>query len=173
MSARKVGAAVALVAGLGVSGAAQATLIPRAAGMVYDDVLEITWAPADLFGPASPGWDEAVAWADSLVYGGFSDWRLASMSVAGGLPSGATDSVVDCSAGTEEACRDNELGYMFYWNLGGTPGADLSGDQGPFTGIRGFYWSGTAYASDPIDVWAFGFRDGNQSTYSTLLSARS
>ncbi len=146
---------------LSLASTAQATLIARQAGMVYDDVLDITWAPADLWGMTGT-WFEAVGWADGLSYEGFEDWRLASLSVAAGLPTGATDNPVDCSSATEVQCRDNELGYMFYQNLGGVFGDDLDGDQGPFTDIRDVYWSGTEFASGPFDAWFFLYDLGGQ-----------
>ena len=57
----------------------------------YDDVLKITWLTnAALSGPGT--WDSQVAWAADLAstnYLGFDGWRLASMSVAAGLPTGS------------------------------------------------------------------------------------
>jgi hypothetical protein len=94
------------------------------------------------------------------VYQGFEDWRLASISVAAGLPTGATNSVVDCSTATELESRDNELGYMFYRNLGGMLGDDLTGDQGLFTDIQDFYWSGTESSS--TFAWNFLYDNGGQ-----------
>jgi hypothetical protein len=156
MKSWKLTLAVAL---LSLGSTPQAGLIARDAGMVYDDVLNITWAPANLWGTTGTG-EEAVAWADSLVYEGFEDWRLASMSVAAGLPMGATNTVVNCRTATEAQCRDNELGYMFYQNLGGSFGDDLTGDQDPFTDIQPYYWSGTELASDPGGAWLFHYDDG-------------
>ena len=108
---------------------ANAALFSRLGGQAaYDDVLDITWVTdAALSGIGT--WDEQVAWADGLDYLGFDDWRLASMSVASGVPTGTTTSVVDCRSATESACRDNELSYMFFHNLGGTFGDNLTGDQ--------------------------------------------
>jgi hypothetical protein len=84
-------------------------------------VLDITWTQDANLIMQTDDWDGAVAWADQRIFGGFDDWRLASMSVAAGLPTGRTASVVDCSTATEEDCRDNELGHMFYQNLGACP----------------------------------------------------
>jgi len=78
----------------------------------YDDVLDITWSTnANINGFAT--WVDQVAWASNLDYLGFDDWRLASMSVSAGLPTGTTTSPVDCEFATELDCRDNELGYMY------------------------------------------------------------
>lgn len=146
-------------------------MISRHGGMVYDDVLNITWAPANLWGQRG-NWDMAVAWADQLVYEGFDDWRLASMSVSGGIPTGSAGAAVDCSSATEEACRDNELGYMYFYNL--TPAADnpptdlftdLRGDQGLFTDIESVYWSGTEFTADPGTAWRLPFGLGLQGVF--------
>ena len=67
------------------------------------------------------------------------DWRLASMDVNG------DNNIVYCSLSTELACRDNELGYMFYQN--GV--SDFS--PGPFTNVQ---FKNTLNSSD-----AFGFDD--------------
>ena len=63
---------------------ANATLIDRGGGMIYDSEQNITWLqdmsyaqtsgayPIDLFHQYSAARD----WADSLVFGGYNDWRL-------------------------------------------------------------------------------------------------
>ena len=141
-----------------------AALISRLGGAAaYDDVLDITWATnASLSGPDTRAHQEA--WASSLDYLGFDDWRLASMSVAAGLPTGTTTSVVDCSTATELACRDNELGYMFYENLGGNILGTLTGNQVvdgvTLTNIQSYYWSGTEFDSN--FTWTFFFFSGDQ-----------
>ena len=83
-------------AGALVSGAAQAALHDRGGGLVYDDVLNVTWLGdanyAKTSGYDSDGlmtWDQAMTWADTLVYHDsvrnvdYSDWRLASNSPVG------------------------------------------------------------------------------------------
>jgi hypothetical protein len=81
-----------LLAGLVFARGAQATLLDRGSGLIYDTVLNITWTQnANLCvtlgncipspGPAGVmTWDNAKAWADNLVFDGFSDWRLATVS---------------------------------------------------------------------------------------------
>ena len=110
----------------------------------YDDVLNITWVTdADLGGATT--WDNQVAWADNLNYLGFTDWRLASMDVNGDAI------IVNCSGVSESDCRDNELGYMFYQNMGGSSVSDKRGDQmvdgALLTDVQLTYWSGTEYNS--------------------------
>jgi hypothetical protein len=131
--------------------------------VAYDDVLDITWATdAALSGLAT--WNSLIAWANGLEYLGFDDWRLASISVAAGLPSGTTTSVVNCDMATELACRDNELGYMYYQNLGGSFLDELTGNQtvGDVTlmNIQSLHWSGTEI--DSVSAWLFSFNGGAQ-----------
>jgi hypothetical protein len=102
---------------------AHATLIDRGNGLIYDDVLQITWTQNAYLWGQTGTWSEAAAWADNLVFGDFDDWRLPSMDVDGDTV------VVGCQVVDEAACRDNELGYMYYQNLGGSLGDDLTGSQ--------------------------------------------
>jgi hypothetical protein len=137
---------------------ANAALVSRLGGQAaYDTVLDITWTTdASLSGAWR--WDNQVGWArglDTANYLGVDGWRLASMSVAAGA-------VVNCTGATELACRDNELGYMFYHNLGGSEGDSLSGTQTvgdvTLTNIQFTYWSGTESGFD--SAWLFRFGNG-------------
>jgi len=115
----------------------------------------------DAFGNMT--WDDANTWAANLVYRGFSDWRLPYASVSAGA--GPTTTVIDCSTVTELACRDNEMGYMFYHNLGGTLGSNKTGNQTALGGvtlddIQNGYWSGTEF--DSSHAWGFSFGFGTQ-----------
>lgn len=105
-----------------------AALYDRGNGLIYDDVLDITWmqdanfvktsgyAAANInpdnsdqsfFADGSIGWVAAKTWAAQLNYQGFSDWRLASAK----LPS---------EGGEQETYDPNngELAHMFFNNLG-------------------------------------------------------
>jgi hypothetical protein len=125
----------------------------------YDDVLEITWLTNA--GLSSLGnWDNRVGWADGLDtanYLGVDGWRLASMDV------NSDTAVVDCDGATELACRDNELGYMYWQNMGGT-GSSKTGDQTVdgvlLTDVQSGYWSGSEF--DSSFAWSFGFGSGFQ-----------
>ncbi len=151
---------------LAVAGTAKATLFDRGGGLIFDDVLNITWLQDANLANQTFFWQGAVDWADTLVFQAFDDWRLASMSVSGGLPTGSAASVVDCSSATEVACRDNELGYMFHQNLGGVFGNNLTGNQmvGGVTlnNIQSAYWSGTEFAPNPSSALGFSFVSGGQ-----------
>lgn len=150
---------------LALSAAATAELHPRLGGAAaYDDVLGITWLTnAGLSG--SDSWDSSLSWVaglNAVAHLGFNDWRLASMSVAAGLPIGLADAVVDCSTIWAPLCQDNELGYMFYHTLGGTTGADLSGTHTlgdvTLTDVQATYWSATQ--SGVTNAWMYHFDIG-------------
>jgi hypothetical protein len=157
------------------SGTASATLWDRGLGLIYDDHLNITWLQdanyAQTSGYDADGkmnWGDAVAWADALVYGGYSDWRL---PITDPLESGFVSS--------------SEMGYMYYENLGnvayqtqgwtGIPNVTFTdgyGNPGSFQNLQAdFYWSGTGPL--PFNAWSFyfpwGFQAGDafkdQSTY--------
>ena len=71
--------------------AVYAELHDRGGGLIYDDVLDVTWLQdanyAYTSGYDDDGlmtWHEAMEWADQLEYGGLTDWRLASAFNAGG-----------------------------------------------------------------------------------------
>lgn len=144
-----------------------AELVDNGGGLIYDTVLDITWAQPD----AERTWDDANAWAAELTLGGVSGWRLPYISVAAGAGP-FTGSPVDCNTETEAACQDNELGYMFYHNLSGTLEQSIltSGDpdlalfptlQGGFF-VDGEYWSGTEFDAGCCLAWAFRFGRGVQ-----------
>jgi hypothetical protein len=84
----KIKTLVAVTAMVAWTGAAQAALIKRSGGMIYDTTYDITWL-ADMnyaktsshtgTGVSVDGtmtWNAAQDWAESLIYGGFDDWRL-------------------------------------------------------------------------------------------------
>ena len=150
---------------LTIATVADAELHPRLGGAAaYDDALNITWlTDAALSGNTT--WANQLAWVDSLNSSnhlGFDGWRLASMSIAAGLPTGTASSVVDCSTIWPPLCQDNELGYMFYHNLGGSSGNDLTGNQTvgdvTLTNIQSVYWSATE--SGITNSWMYHFDIG-------------
>ncbi len=120
-------------------------------------------------------WANANAWAAALVFGGFDDWRLPYASVAAGA--GPTTVVYPCTGagGADElACRDNEMGYMFYYNLDGNLFDDKTGTQTAvggemLTGIQPSYWSGTDLLNPGLTAWGFIFDGGIQSFGSEVI----
>jgi len=140
----------------GLTGPTQAELIDRGGGLIYDDVLDITWMQEADAAAGLLDWADAVTWAENLTFGGFEDWRLPSIDV------NLDGNVVFCSSASEADCRDNELGYMYYQNLGGTLADNLTGNQGLIENIQPIYWSSTEVA--PELVWFFSFDLGGQGT---------
>jgi len=153
-----------------VSSSSHAALYDRGNGLIYDDVLNITWmqdanyahtsgyaaanATADSHsGPfqgfaairvdGSMGWDAAITWAEQLSYGGFDDWRLPSIK----NPIAAYDPNDNNPLG--------EMGHMYYNNLGHQSNANWStswadnvsftdatpgGGTESFLNVQGSYW---------------------------------
>ena len=139
-----------MVAVMGLAGNASATLFDRGGGLIYDDVLNITWLQDANYAQTSGfdadglmNWDNAKAWAAGLSYFDsvrnvtWTDWRLPYASViagqGGSVPRFTTlpEFSPACSGlpGGEVACRDNEMGYMYYYDLGGTVLQNKTGNQ--------------------------------------------
>lgn len=77
-----------LAAMLACPAVSNATLIDRGNGMIYDSFQNLTWLQdanhAKTSGYDSDGlmgWNEAVAWANNLTYGGYDDWRLPQLDI--------------------------------------------------------------------------------------------
>jgi len=165
-----------------VMGSAQAALIDRGGGFIYDDVLDVTWlqdanyAQTSGFDPdGRMTWDTAVSWADGLsVYDSvrdvtYDDWRLATTLQPD--PSCSSQSGGGVSFGYD--CTGSEMGHLF--NVDGIS----AGTPGLFTNLQsGYYWSGTEFAPYTYGAWYFYFYDGYQyynvkSNYYYALAVRS
>ena len=148
MKQQKTLLALALLASAVVTGNAQASLIDRGNGLLYDDVLNVTWlqdanyahtsgyAGADSAGRMN--WTTAKTWAADLVYGGYSDWRLPSNSPINGssfndsyAPDGSTD------YGHNITSPHSEMAYMYHVNLGLKSYYDTTGTTQSDFGIFG------------------------------------
>ena len=178
-------AAAAMVA---LTGAAQAALVDRGGGMIYDTTRNITWLGdmnyAKTSGHTGIGvndangimtWAAATAWADNLVYGGFDDWRLPTLN-----PADTTCSKNLFPAFPDQFygfnCTGGELSGLFVTDLGNKPGESVlnQGDDTAeqianlalFSNVqsRG-YWSGTEYAPDPTLAWYFQPSTGEQGIF--------
>jgi hypothetical protein len=130
--------------------------------MVNDATLNLTWAdvesPPQLFWLRSPfaAGRTAQTWVASLNaanggrgYGGYHDWRLATGD--GGVPFSPANSA-------------NELGSLFYTELGNTPYQKIRNLK-PFTALRNdwAYWSGSRFAASPqLYAWGFNAANGRQ-----------
>lgn len=98
-------------------------------------------------------WFGAQAWANSLSYGGFSDWRLPSTAVQ--------------VAGYNQT--GSELGHLFYNELGGVANQSITivhdVDYNLFSNIQSWvYWSATENTVNPSQAWHFGPDFGGQSS---------
>jgi len=148
---------LALAAALSVATlSAQAALVARPGGMVYDTVQNITWLQ-NWNTNGLMNWTTANDWANNLVYEGFSDWRLPNSLNA--------DGTGPCLGFN---CTGSEMGHMFYNEFGAIAGSSiLSGSNAAnlalFTNVQSFfYWSGTEYAPNPVRAWGFGAGGGGQ-----------
>ncbi|MCG8046868.1 MAG: DUF1566 domain-containing protein [Candidatus Thiodiazotropha endolucinida] len=153
------------------AGSVNAALIDRGAGLIYDDVLDVTWLQDASYAMTSGvapyarmSWLDAVSWVDGLQYEDsvrgvvWDDWRL---------PTTIND---PASLGYDTAGLSSELAYMYYINLGYAPNyshnrfdpVPESSNNNPFINLayRG-YWSGTL--SDFSDqAWYLHFHFGSQ-----------
>ena len=173
---KKIASAVAVVGWL-ASGSAQAALFDRGGGLLYDDVLNVTWLQdanyAKTRGYDAEGlmdWAAAKTWAANLTYGGFSDWRLASNTPVGAGWDDSYSANGSTDVGFNITSPHSELSYMYYVNLGlkgyysptgdyqpdfgifgdGTWGWGLQNDVGLVKNLQTYgYWSGPASAPFP------------------------
>lgn len=152
-------ATISLLLALVFISSAEATLIDRGNGLIYDTVLNITWTQNEnLLGLGT--WANQMTKANNLVFGGFDDWRLATIS-----STSPTNTASFCGSGTAVQCAasGNELGYMFYFNLGGTLGSDKTGNQVGAGGVTlnnipFSAWSGTEFSA--TNAWFILFVNG-------------
>lgn len=123
-----------------------ATLWERGSDLVYDDDFNITWYD---FTYSSTGWNDAITWADDLVYKGYDDWRLPTAL----NPDGSGPDTPFYNAGSE-------MGHLYYVEFGNAAGAGPH-QYGPFNNIQpSWYWSSTELGSDY--AWYFQFGNGWQ-----------
>jgi hypothetical protein len=152
------------------SGVSQAALIDRGGGLIYDDVLNVTWMQdvqyVNQLGLSRDGilnhW-EALAAADSLEYYDsvrdttWSDWRL---------PTAYVEEIMFDTTGTT-----SELAYMYYVNLQFAPMYEhdrfrpdpTSDAYNPFLNLnRAVWFSNTSDSRPDTHAWIFHFHFGSQ-----------
>ncbi|NJA04148.1 PEP-CTERM sorting domain-containing protein [Methylococcaceae bacterium WWC4] len=160
--------AAALVIG-GLSFSAEAALVDMGGGLLYDNVLDVTWLQdanyAHTTGYSATGvdtttgrmtWDAANTWATNLVYHDsvrnvdYGGWQLASALPVNGVSynmtrafDGSTDN------GFNITSQNSMLMYMLYVNLGLIGVVDTSGN---FTYHDGPYGNGTYPANFNVPV---------------------
>ena len=133
-----------------------AELHDRGNGLIYDDVLGITWlqdanlAASNRFGVSeiqsngSMNWNTAHNWIAALNadgengYLGFNNWRLPTNTPVNGInynytfsTDGSTDFGYNNSAPNSAfpENKSSEMSYMYYNNLGGIGYFDVNGDE--------------------------------------------
>ena len=172
---KKVILLIVLIFAIGINNA-EATLIDRGGGLIYDTDLNITWLQdanyADttgyddiLYGYDTNGrlsWELSIEWVNNLSYAGYDDWRLPSAQNQDG--SGP--------CGPNFNCMDSEMGHLYLTELknkgylapDGTYQPDWGlKNNGPFSNIYSyFYWSSTE-SVNPEFAWYFDWRNGEQS----------
>ena len=160
---KKKTAVLLATAALALSTSANAALIDRGNGMIYDSDQNLTWLQdanyAQTSGYDADGrmdWVTATEWADGLIYGGYDDWRLTSVD--------ESCSGFNCSG------SGNELGHLFYDELGVSAWNSIltstDPDLGLFTNLQpDGYWLGTEYAPDTNFAWNFDTGSGSQGIY--------
>src|SRR5688572_13134405 len=128
---------------LAASASSQAALIDRGSGLIYDNVLNVTWMLDVALSGTQGGsgifnWSGAQDWAQQLVYGGYDDWRLPTLKPVNGSTfnlvfhcDGSADYGYGIAApgGASAGFTGNELAYMYHVNLGNT--SRCTG-EGPF-----------------------------------------
>lgn len=165
---------------------AQAALHDRGNGLIYDDVKNLTWLKdanhAKTSGYDADGkmtWHEAKDWADQLVVGGGTEWRLPKANPRGSAAL-CGDNDGGCDLGYNNI--NSEMGYMFYTNLENQGRYDSdnnyqsnfsSNDNSFVDGTNGetieienlqmdFYWLDEELWCFNYSAWLFNAEDGLQ-----------
>jgi hypothetical protein len=162
-----------------------ASLVDRGSGLIYDPDLNITWLQNANYGAGSLYDDgfsttdgrmtfaSAVVWADQLVFAGYSNWRLPTVTDTGLAGCDFSYSGTDCGYNVNTAT--GEIAHLYFDELGNKAFYDTAGvgqqagngltNAGPFTNLQSnIYWSGTEYAADTSRAWSFYTDRGAQST---------
>jgi hypothetical protein len=171
MNKKKSGLAFTATVILALPGLANATLIDRGGGLIYDTALNVTWMQDAQYSITSGynafgrmNWQAANDWAAGMQYYDsvrnvvWDDWRLPTTVNSAS------------SLGYDLTGQTSELAFMYYANLGYAPNyahdrfapAPSSSNYNPFVNLayRG-YWSGTA-ADWSGSAWMLHFHFGSQ-----------
>ena len=157
---KTLGILVAGAAVVAMAGAAQAALVNRGGGLIYDTTRDITWLADMNYAQTSMTWAAATAWADNLVYSGFDDWRLPTLnpvdaSCTGGFGVGLG---YDCTGSELSGLFVTELGYNndgFGVHITSDDTTEQIANLALFSNVQTGYWSGTDYAPNPDAAYGF------------------
>lgn len=171
----------------GFSAAANAALIDRGAGLIYDSDRDITWlanansgagssyddgfSPSDGFmtWPSAVGWAANLSYYDSIRDVTYDDWRLPT-TVQPDAGCSQQEGGGSFAAGT--GCTGSELGHMFYAELDGTALTSILTSSDPdlalFTNLQSDgYWSNTSF--DANFAWVVNYEYGAQAADNKTL----
>lgn len=169
---------------LGSAMAANAALVDRGGGLIYDSDRNITWLANANYGAGSDfddgfsnsdglmSWQSAVNWAAGLSYFDsvrqltYTDWRLPATAA----PDNSC-TIPPPAFGT--GCTGSELGHVYTTELGGAVtnplGPNSAPGPGPFTNLQADgYWSGTSFDVTNAYVVNFGFSGQQAADNKTL-----
>ena len=171
---------IALTLSLLLSSLSYSALYDRGNGLIYDDVLDITWLQdanyAQTSGYDSDGkmnWNDANNWASNFTYEGHVDWRLPETIDIGNDGPTYYNSHEGVDWGVN-LTNHSEMSHLFYESLGnlsvhsteGCTTADPSkclNNSSFFVNIMySDYWSSTSFILDNNNAWDFSFGVGNQ-----------
>lgn len=152
------------------SSVANAALIDRGGGLIYDTDLNVTWlqnanlAATNSFGvsgintasyawSSNPGymtWNTALSWVSAMNaanYLGYNDWRLPTLNLS--VPYGCNFAYSGTDCGYNVITANSEMAHLFYVELGNKANYDTSGavqpgwgliNTGPFSNLQAAYY---------------------------------
>jgi hypothetical protein len=181
---------IAVAAAVCFQSTSTAELFDRGSGLIYDDVLNVTWLQDANYAQTS-GYDvdgqmtlaEAEAWAANLTYYDsvrgvtYEDWRLPNATDVGNDGATYTNYYQGVDYGFNITTH-SELSYMFYLNLGNTAAYTTAGfntgcgtvapnyclaSTGPFLNLQpDRYWTNQQYGTEAGRRFIFYFNSGAQ-----------
>lgn len=152
---------------------AEAALVDRGGGLIYDTQADMTWLVAPALLPGPMNWLDAATFASNLVHAGGADWLLPETPF---FDSG-------CAGGVGMGCVDSDMGRLFYTQLGGHAGEsvfDGTGDSAAEIAAvalmpalaEAWFWSWQIGDDGANSAFGFHFGSGNTALLSTALNAR-
>lgn len=174
-SAHAAGVPTVSVTGIPGQGTWETTLHARdldrngVADAVFDSDLNVTWLlePSDSTGY---GWVSANAWATTLVFAGFTGWRLPTMIDTGAPGCDLAYSGTDCGHNVQTKSGStvySEFANLFYNTYGNKAIFDSSGNLSmePWQERQpNMFWLNVENAANPEEAWYFNPIWGDQAT---------
>jgi hypothetical protein len=134
-----------LVTGLALDNIAQAALIDRGNGLIYDSTQNITWtADANIGGLMD--FSTATAWAANLNYGGYNGWVLPTISQL--ITQFGVNIGYDYNNFDKSVTLSHNINYYLFSNIQYIPIISPSSYSG-----NPYYWSSTEYGL--ADMWIY------------------